>query len=343
MKHYSGHILLLFTVSGIFLLGSSCHAQVDILQCTDSTYCVPSVSGLPRSKGLSIEKESSLDQNIRAKSNGDVSSFQSVDQNSRYAFKMKVPVLNKEHFKLVLSGGYSQEKFEFKDADQLEEPLFLTLQDRPLRTLSLGTYIVKPFLNNKYLLTRVQARLNGDFDSKNLGYSEFLRINAVAVYGWKLDDHRIFAIGGAFSHLFGRASILPVVLYYHNFNSQWGLEANLPGNFRMRYTPNQHNVFYGGMALSGANYRLDALSNAAPFFLEKSELRTAVTYEHEIHDWLWVGLSLGHRHQLSFDVSSINGLTRKPGDSILQSEVESTFFYNLSIFIVPPRKMLNMK
>lgn len=317
-------------------------AQIEVLQCTDTIYCIPSVNGLPRSKGLIFEKESSLNQSIKTISSDDVSSLQNVDQNSRYAFKLKVPVVHKEDFKLVMTGGYSQEKFEFKDSELLTDPLFLMLQDRPLRSLSLGTYIVKPFVKNRYLVTRVQARLNGDFDSDTFGYSEFLRINAVAVYGWKLDENRIIAVGGAFSHLFGRASILPVVLYYHTFNDRWGLEANLPGNFRMRHCPNEHNVFYGGMAISGANYRLDAMANSAPFFLEKSELRSTFTYEREIHDWLWVGLTAGYRHQMFFDVSSVNGLNRTPGDQILETEIENTFFYNLSIFIVPPRKMMNM-
>ena len=317
-----------------------CIGQIDILQCTDTTYCVPSVNGLPRSKGLVIEKESSLDQAIRSQQDDNVSSIQHIDQNSRYSVKLKVPVLNKEHLKIVMSGGYSQEKFEFEDNQGLNDPLFIALQDRPLRTLSLGTYVVKPFKKNRYFMARIQGRLNGDFDSKTFGYSEFLRINAVGVYGWKLDDNRIFAFGGAFSHLFGKASILPVILYYQTFNDQWGLEANLPANFRIRYTPNERNVLYGGVAVSGANYRLDALENSAPFFLEKSELRTLLTYEREIHDWLWMGLSIGHRHQMSFAVSSVNGLTRRPGDELLRTTIDDTFFYNLSIFIVPPRKMM---
>lgn len=332
------HIRFVTLLFGILLsmLGWS---QVELLECTDSTYCSPSVRGLPRSKGVIFSKESSLDHNIDYSDNGTVS--ERIDQNSRYSFKMKVPVINKEHFKLVMGGGYAQEQFEFEQSTELSNPLFLALQDRPLRSLSLSTYMVKPMLNNRYIVFRMQGRLNGDFDSKALGYSEFLRINAVGVYGWKLSPDRILAVGASFNHLFGRATVIPVVLYYHTVNDHWGLEANLPANFRLRYMPNERNVLYGGMALSGANYRLDAIADAAPFFLEKSEIRSTLTYEREIHDWCWIGLTVGHRGQFSFDASSTNNVSRRPNDLILETQVEGTLFYNLSLFIVAPRKFLN--
>ena len=141
------------------------------------------------------------------------------------------------------------------------------------------------------------------------------------------------------THIFGKARIIPVILYYQNFNDKLGIEANLPANFRLRYTPNSSRTIYGGVEVNGAKYKLAPSTIDEPFFLEKSELRTSVTYEQEIHDWLWVGLSLGHRHAISFDVSSVNGLSSRTGDRILDTSVADTYYYNLSIFLVAPRNM----
>jgi hypothetical protein len=68
-----------------------------------------------------------------------------------------------------------------------------------------------------------------------------------------------------------------------------------------------------------------------------SELRFTITYEREIHDWLWFGLEGGIRHNLTFNVT--DG-PKANADVILKNKLSEAALINASIFIVPPKGLL---
>lgn len=325
------------------LLFNTVCAQDSAIQCNDSIYCVPSVSGLPRSKGVIFERMTTIPHDIRTRDlsgSNDVNSR--IEKNRIYTMKLRGPIINKPSFKLVLGGSMTIEEFEFEE-NANNEALLSSLQDRPLRTVGIDLYSLKSFRSNKYLVSRLQSRLNGDY---NLGESpllDYARFSFVSALVWKLDDHRILGFGGAFSHIYGRASIVPVLIYYNSFLPKWGLEANLPANVRLRYSPNEKRFIYAGLQVRGANYRLDPTSISIPYFLEKSELDMGLTFEQEIHDWLWFGLRCGFRANLSLEVSSTNQLSLKPEGRLLETDVDNSFFYAFNLFLVVPKKWSEKK
>jgi len=312
--------------------------QESVIQCNDSLYCIPSVSGLPRSKGLIIERINTFPNDIITKELASSNETETeIEKNRIYTFKLRGPIINRPSLKLVLGASITVEEFEFQE-NSVNEPLLVSLQERPLRTAGIDIYTLKSFRGNKYLVSRLQTRLNGDFDIGEKSLFNYARFGFVSVLVWKLDRHRVIGIGGAFSHIYGRASIVPVVMYYNSFHPKWGLEANLPANVRLRYSPNEKKYFYAGLQVRGANYRLDPTTISVPYFLEKSELDMGFTFEQEIHDWLWLGLRCGYRANLSLEVSSSNQFSFKQDQRLLESDVANSIFYGVNIFLVVPKK-----
>lgn len=331
-------LVLLITTSPLL-------AQLDFLTCNDSTFCIPSVSGLPRSKGLEIKRESFAPHQIETDDDRYSESLTSVERlrhNERWKFRMRAPVVMKKNLSMAVGLRYSIEEFNFRRPEQISDAFLREIEDRALRSAGITLYSAKPFRGNRFLITRFQADVNGDFRIGDPGLRDYLKLSAAALYGFKVDTDKTFALGLSYSYVFGRATVIPILAYYKtSFNEKWGLELVLPASARLRYVPSPKNVFYAGANLSGAGYLIQLKDEPSPLFLETSELRIEGVFEREIHDWLWASASIGYRHNMSFDLARVDDPLRKPSDIVLRSDVSGALLYSLSVFIVPPRKFLN--
>jgi len=343
-KSLSSNPALLAGLTFILLFGEV-KAQLDFLTCSDSTFCIPSVSGLPRSKGFELKRESFAPHSIETEDmrfDALATSTADLKQNERWSFKLRAPFLMKDHLSLALGLRYSIEEFNFKSPNELDDEFLRQLEDKPLRSAGLNLYLAKPFKGNRFLISRVQADVNGDFALGGPDLSDYFKLSGAALYVYKVDSDKTMAVGLSYSYVFGRASIIPIVAFYRtSFDERWGIELVLPASARIRLMPNPKNVFYLGVDLNGAGYLIHLDDSDNPLFLETSELRLELRYEREIHDWLWIGASLGYRQNLNFNVSNVDALQRRPSDIVLESEVNGALLYSMGIFIVPPRKFLN--
>ncbi|MFK7908495.1 MAG: hypothetical protein AB8B69_25410, partial [Chitinophagales bacterium] len=99
--------------------------------------------------------------------------------------------------------------------------------------------------------------------------------------------------------------------------------------------------FYGTVKLDGASYRLSfnngPLSEHEMVELRRTELKYFVTYEREIHDFLWMGISAGYRSSLDFNISKNRF---RDGNILMDSKAQTAPFLNFSVFLVPPKKFL---
>ena len=71
--------------------------------------------------------------------------------------------------------------------------------------------------------------------------------------------------------------------------------------------------------------------------ISKSEIQFGVNYEREIHDFLWFGIHAGVRSNLSLDLISLD---RLKSEQIIDSQLGTAPFANISLFLVPPQKWL---
>ncbi|MBT8195330.1 MAG: hypothetical protein KJO64_02810, partial [Bacteroidia bacterium] len=141
-------ITLSITVFIICQLCTSSFAQVnlDLLDCTDTTFCNPKLIGMPRSKALLFNYEGVRDFRFTMKSeNSGIPDNQSeVRQNRRIKFKFKVPLIHKPNYKVLVGFKYYEEKFNFDDFSAGYHPIETELEDKSLKSIGGAVYIIKP-------------------------------------------------------------------------------------------------------------------------------------------------------------------------------------------------------
>jgi len=318
-------------------------AQESVIVCTDSTFCVPAVFGMTRGKVIILKQERVLNYSIT--SDGGDSGFgngeDEVKFNKRWQAKLRFPLLLKPGIKIAMGLEYFKEEYHFEGAPNNDYPFYRTLEDKPLRSLGATFYMVKPWLGNRYFMMRVGAKFNSDRDIGDLLNSDFLRVSVAPLIGWKKNPYTSYAFGFAYSYDFGKQSIYPVISYNHAFSNRLGLESILPLEVKLRYTITEKNLLYATTRFHGANYSIQLNDPNFPegddYILRKSEIRFLVTFEREIHDWLWFSVEAGLRSNISFklmDSPKRNAIT------LIDNEFNSALLMNVSIFVVPPRKFL---
>ena len=331
---------LAYTMILITAIHSGLLAQGSIVNCTDSTFCVPSVVGLPRSKGVEIKREITRDYGIRSESDESFGDSQAeVLRNRRWSFMLRLPVVMKDNITIAAGVKYFVEEFNFEDSENLEYPFYQNLENRSLRSIRGDVFVVKPTRTNKYFLLRLSGGLNGDYTSDAFSSDDFLRFSIAPLIGWKKNDYVSYAVGLAYSYNFGRRTIYPLFAYNKTFNNQWGFESVLPAEAKLRYsTLNQKNYLYLKAELNGANYslRLEP-DDGRLMYLDKSEVRTLFVWEREIHDWLWFSLEAGMQANINFDLSNSPNIN---SEQLVDNRLREAFTYGFSIFIVPPRRLL---
>jgi hypothetical protein len=340
IKPFTSFALLIGCLSAYIPL----QAQQSVVLCTDSTFCVPAVFGMTRSKAIVIKQERVFDYRIT--SNGTDAGFgQGEDEvkfNKRWEFKLRFPVIMKPGFKMAMGLEYFKEEYHFEGYPENDYPFYKSLEDKPLRSVGTTLYVVKPWLGNRYVMVRIGLKFNGDEGLGNLLDADKLRVSMAPLIGWKKNPYTSFALGFAYSYDFGVQSIYPVISYNHTFNNRLGLETILPLEVKLRYSLSEKNQFYATTKFNGATYNIKLDHPDFPedqdYYLRKSELRYTLTYEREIHDWLWFSLETGLRSNFNFELADS---PRRNANTVIDSEFNSAFLLNASIFVVPPRKFLD--
>jgi len=313
-----------------------------------STYCNPRVNGMPPPTGISLSYERVMDYQIQTRSN--VNYLQDgegeVNYNRRIKFKFKIPVINKDNFKLTYGFHYSHEEFRFNDPENLNYSLYKSLEDKSLKSLGSNFSFIFPRKNKTFYAVQINLNLNGDYYRSDMNLADFLKISAGPMWGKKPHDNLMYGFGFAYSYTFGDPSITPLIAYYQTFNDHWGIEAMLPLEAKVRYSMNKKSIIYLGAEARGASYNIGlddpALKDKTSLELRHSEIKFKLSLEQEIHDFLWVSLQAGYRHNLNFNLAESNR-NRKPTnfferEYIAESQLEDAFYFNVSLNIKPPKK-----
>jgi hypothetical protein len=320
--------------------------SIDAGSFPDTAFSVPSIIGSPRSKGLIVRQETVLGYRIRSQAgqpnipegNG------YVDYNSRWEFKLRLPIISSPDLIFAMGINYEIEEYDFRDEQNQSYFFYNKLERKSLKSAGGTLYIIKPFRGRAYFLFRGSADINGDYGYDEQPSARFLRLSATPMIGWKINDNLSYAIGLAYGYKFGRELVVPVLSYNRNFNKKWTLEATLPTRIRVRYNYNPRTFFYGVTELNGANYNITlpdpVLAGIRPLYLQKAEIRHLIIYERELYDWLWVGMETGMRTNINFNLTST---PRSRRDVVVRNRLGNAFLFSFSIFVVPPKRFVKDK
>ncbi len=324
-------LLLQFSISGM--------AQQDGVTKKDSPYCRPAILRPQPLKFFSIRYEHVPLYRISSTAKqGNFGNSSDWDKNNRIDIRLRFPVINKPG--ITISGGfkYSQEEFHFRNAATNTYQLYKNLEDRDLKSIGANISFIKPTRGNKYFIFRTSFDLNGDYGRANPADRTFLKVTVAPLIGWKKNENLSYALGFEYGYSFGAPLFYPVFSWNKNLNNKWTAELLLPKSIRFRYSTNKKNYWYAGAELAGASYGLNnndiGFTAYDKLHLHRSDLRLSLSLEKEIHNWIWFNIGGGLSHNINFNLTNS---PRAGKQIIIKNKLKDAAFFNIGIFLVPPR------
>lgn len=291
----------------------------------------------PRPKFFEIGFESFDDFEVKAESDliGDAEA--TVSENLIRQTKLKFPLILKDGLNLVGGFGYRHEQFKFQNLTDPNYPLFERFEDKSLKRLSFSLYLQKDLKGNKFLFMNMSSSLNSDIPGFRY-FSNQLKLSITTIKGRQLTKNKQMGWGASFGYDFGQPAAFPVFMLNNDFAPKWGYELILPKSAKLRFSPNNSNHFITSLELKGASYHLRdsvfAEFDAVEF--RRSSIRLTLSYEREIYDWLWFGVTGGYRMPINIFLSEPRKRRR---DALITVDAANALYYNFSIFLVPPKKL----
>ncbi|HEX8548065.1 MAG TPA: DUF6268 family outer membrane beta-barrel protein [Cytophagaceae bacterium] len=317
-------------------------------------YCNPSLVGMSRAKAFSVGYERVFDTEISSTSRDTSigSSNSVIDRNNRFEIKLKFPMWIKPRLKVIGGFRYEFQEFVFKDKQNLDYDFYRNISDRHLQSIGLNISVLKPLNEISYFGLHATGDLNGDYNSKHLPSSSFIKYSISAVYGWKRCPTKTTGVGIYINYALGRRSVFPVVIYNNTFSKRWGLEMIFPANARIRYNVSKKTLLFAGYEVEGASYNLGIdsppLAKYPTLQLRKSNVKLKLEFEQEIYDFLWIGIAAGIRQPLGFNVTergdkgpaiSLTNLRISEGERLINTRLSAAPYIEFIVFLVPPRKL----
>ena len=316
---------------------------------TDSqTFANQQVVGMGPSKGLIVKYER-IPGNFSIVSTGvgGVPDYRTdVSKNANLVVKAYAPLLNHPHLKVVLGLNYDRQEFQFRDpATSDQYSLYGNIENKGLSIIGTQLAVIRPVDAVHWYLFRTKAELNGDYSSSELGITDYLKVTSEFIYGWKRSPTFAWGLGLQLGYTLGRQSIYPVLVYNRTFNPRWGVEALFPARVLLRRNVSPRSLLFAGYEVASSNYNIH-LRNAfatpdnprvTSLELRQIDLKFRLRYEHELLSFLWTGIEAGYRYNYEFNAfdRTNNARTR-----VINSQLGSTPYASLDLFIVPPKKLL---
>ena len=301
-------------------------------------YCIPQIPGIKKTKGFEFNCLTAQDYTIISNIN-DTLTLGHIDYDYKITVKAKIPLVLRDDIKLIMGLKFDGDKIIFSDNLSSNNTFYNSLNKKRLKSYGTSFNLVKSFIGNRYILGRASFRLSGDFKKEEL--DDYFRSSLSVIYGIRAREDLSWGVGVSYGYSFGRQYVFPVFVYSRKFTEKWSLNAFLPVKITLGYKINDKNTIDLVNEIKGDSYNI-RIDDFDPnnLFLERSNLLTKITYEREIYDFLWFGLSMGNRFNIAFDLSEKNTFLNRNTPQVT-NELKNAIFYQASIFLVPPKKWRN--
>jgi len=310
--------------------------DIDVENVEVITYCQPGVKNKSRSKGLEISygNRGSGQLTNSKQDPGDLRNKYSKWDNLQA--KLKIPVILKDDFKVLIGFKYYQEGFEFTEIGRAHEAVITNIGENNLKSSSFSVVINKSLDERSYLALQLRYMVSGNFAGIGKFSDRYATYRALAVYGVKPNPDLEWGFAVNFSKNFRRFNVIPFFLYYKNFSPKWGLEALLPGFIYMRHNISPGNILLGGVQFGNKNFRLDIPQEGQAdldYAYNQSHLKASIKYQRRIVPWLWVSAQVGYQYNLNTRFEGKNAITNS-----FFLEARNAPYFRVGIFVSPHSK-----
>lgn len=333
-------ISLLFLLSSLFLSAQTLpdfvpddiNGQTTHTQC----FCKPGLNNTSRSRGLTLSYNWNTPSRFTEEKTPLSESLTSIKSLRSLLLDLKIPIINKEGFKVLLVYKYVHDKYNLNTIGADYPSVFSDLGNATLKGNDYGIIISKSIDENKYWAFYGKYGAKGNYDKWTSFDSKYAIYKARFLFGKKPNDDYEWGIGLNFTSSFRNTTVLPFVILNKNFSDKWGFESVLPAYALMRYNLNKKNILLGGIQLAGQTFRAEFPNEGiadTPFdySINRSEIRLTTLWEKQIIPWIWTSAQIGYQFHFTTKFEGKN--TVSPTFDV---DPSNSVFFNLSLFLSPP-------
>ena len=320
-------------------------AQDLVLSPIGETFCKPGVVGKSPSKGLVFDYTVLPNIKVYPFKNGIQDLNPQNLSSNRLSFKLKAPIIYKKSFTMLVGFAHYRESYEVSRLANGDETILNSINERSLKSSRLSLYMIKPVNNKIYMAFKADASFNGDYKGLISFNSRYVKYNVALILGVKPRPDIEWGAGLLFRSSFVRSSVpvLPFGIYNRTFNEKWGIETVLPVSIKGRYRINTKSLLLFGPEYESRTYSLDNINSGTPhsnfseFFMKRSELKFAVSYQRQLTNWIWLNAQTGYSHnfntrftEIDFKGTILPEVMVAPADGV---------FFKVGIFVSPPKNI----
>jgi hypothetical protein len=304
-------------------------------------YVTQKVLNLSATKLISIGYEMQASHTLEVTTAGSnaATQYYKVRQASGPRVLANFPVVSNDKIILNLGGQYWGTFYSIepdKATSQLATPANF-LDSYMLHSFGIISSMFKPLNEKNFLIVQLGADFNGAFPGNDASPDgEAITISATALYGWKPNDRKMWALGVSRTYRMGRPIVVPVLLWNQTFNSKWGAEIALPAKGFIRRNISPTNLLLAGYELEGNQFMLPgaggSTSSNPNLWLQRGEIKPRIQWEKQLKNFIWLSAQAGVRINGRFNFSDkYNG---KEADEVFRTVLGTPFYFNIGINLV---------
>lgn len=326
-------------------------------------FCSPKIEGLSPAKLISIGYDYQMGYNMSADTLNSIQTgaggFNLAAQEAkvlsshglRLAFN--IPVISKTNLVWQLGANYWEQRYNFADDAQLQNPMLKSLSTFGLKTAGISTTVFKPLNDKTFLLFQGSADYSGNYTLKDMMPLNYMKYSAALIYGKRPTELKQWGVGVARTYRVGEINYIPVVLFnMTDAQNKWGSEILFPARAHVRRTINSRNMLFAGYELEGQSYRMWNTASTdgyqmRPDELEirRGEIRLRMVYEFSLKDFIWMSIQAGYRINYRFDMDRLIdgeenyrafGLIDGTPPYVMINNLTNPLYFNVSINLVSP-------
>lgn len=341
----------------LFLLLSSCllNAQVvsdflvddavdsEALRDLKCEWCEPGVRYKSRSRGLDIAYQTIGSSTYEKSSNSINDNLPELERLNLLVLKIKVPVLLKDNFKLIIGTSYRPEYYDFAAFTSTVPPEFVQIDSETMKSSAVQVLATQKLDKKRYWVFRAKAKYNGDYEGFINFDHRYRNYTISAMYGKKASSTLDWGVGLTLNHSFRRSFIaLPIFQYNRDFNYKWGVEIFLPVTAKLRYNVNRETILLAGVNFGTRSYRIgvEQMINqenvAADYSVRHAEIQMGIELERQIIPWLWASARVGYQTNFRTEFEAQNEFARD-----FEVDPSNAPFIRLGVFVSPPDKIMS--
>ncbi len=325
-------------------------------------FCSPKIEGLSPAKLISFGYDYQFAYDISADTLNTLQSPANYNLNPQDAQILRshgmrvgfnIPVISQTNLVWQLGANYWEQRYDFKDPQNLQNPLLRTLSEHGLRTLGVSTTLFKPLNDKSFVLFQGSADYSGNYSLKSMMPLDYMKYSAALIYGKRPTELKQWGVGLARTYRVGEINYIPVVLFnWTDQANKWGTEMLFPARAHVRRTINSRNMLFAGYELEGQSYRLwNSASTdgydmrADELEVRRGEIRLRLIYEFAVKDFVWMSVQAGYRINYRFDVDRLIdgaenyrafGLIEDTPPYVMLNRLSNPLYINISINLVSP-------